>query len=60
MIISANVLERIEKERQYQIDKHGDAGNHDLVWSVVLTEETGEAAKEVLAKTFTPFPSSRM
>lgn len=39
----------IEGERLRQDQKWGDqSGNEDILWSVVLSEEAGEVAKETL------------
>ena len=42
------VLEKIAQERQRQIEKWGDQEHHDTIWYLILNEELGEVAKEIL------------
>tara|TARA_Y100000034_G_C6690153_1_gene303858 strand:+ start:340 stop:600 length:261 start_codon:yes stop_codon:yes gene_type:complete len=47
----AQVLEAVLAERERQDDKWGDqTHNSDEYWMVILTEETGEVAREVYEK----------
>lgn len=49
--IQQQIIEQIIKERQRQDEKWGEPSpNHNpFIWQTILTEETGEAAKEVLS-----------
>lgn len=42
------ILQKIVEERQRQIAKWGDQQHHDTIWYLILQEELGEIAKEVL------------
>jgi len=50
---TVSVLREVRHERRRQDAKWGDqSGNPDLVWSAVLTEETGEVAQAILKTQF--------
>lgn len=47
------ILNEIRAERKFQDEKFGENRNlHPLEWIAILTEETGEAAKEVVEYTY--------
>lgn len=51
--LMSKVLGEVAAERERQDRKWGDqSGNTDLVWSAVLTEETGEVAQAILKSQF--------
>ena len=50
-LVRANVLEQVLAERERQDAKWGDqTRNSDSHWTVILTEEIGEVAREVYEK----------
>jgi NTP pyrophosphatase (non-canonical NTP hydrolase) len=51
----AGVLSEIEEERYSQLLKWGEQFHHPHWWLAILTEETGEVAKEVADARIQPF-----
>lgn len=46
------ILNEVAAERLRQNEKWGEQNHHPVEWLAILTEETGEVAKEVVELTF--------
>lgn len=47
-----NILQQVFSECTRQKEKWGEQNHHPVMWNSILTEETGESAKEVNEYTF--------